>query len=44
MLRDEAHVIRLAENAGFERDRMQVWREPTGCAILCRLGARRAGG
>jgi hypothetical protein len=30
-------VIRLAENAGFGRERMRVWREPSGCAILCRL-------
>jgi hypothetical protein len=37
LLRDEARVLRLAENAGFERDRIHIEREPSGRAIVCRL-------
>jgi hypothetical protein len=37
LLRDESHVVRLAQRAGFDRERIEVAREPSGCAILCRL-------
>jgi SAM-dependent methyltransferase len=37
LLRDEAHVLRLAESAGFARDAIAIEREPSGCAIVCRL-------
>jgi extracellular factor (EF) 3-hydroxypalmitic acid methyl ester biosynthesis protein len=37
ILRDEAHVVRLAEGAGAPRETVRVSREPSGCAILCRM-------
>jgi extracellular factor (EF) 3-hydroxypalmitic acid methyl ester biosynthesis protein len=37
VLRDEAHVVRLAKGAGAVRETVHVQRESSGCAILCRM-------
>lgn len=36
--RDEAELARLCSGAGIAPARTRVWREPTGCGILCQIG------